>query len=85
MDMWLTRHFRSLQNVGKDLVLIDYRLTAENFVAFHGSPTYLSGTTRLQRQQQQTKFRRTAGLIVGHVGHLEVTKATERRKGPGPR
>ena len=82
MDLWVTREFRSLQN-GKELVPGDFRLT-EDFVTFHSSPTCLSGTARLQRQQQM-EIRRTAGLIVGHFGQLEVTKATERGKGLGSR
>ena len=45
------------------------------------SPTCLSVTARLQRQQQ-TKMRRTASLIVEHTSHFEVTKATKRMKGP---
>ena len=69
------------KNVGKDLHLADFRLT-EGFVT--SSPTCLSRTARLQRQQQM-KIRRTAGLIVGHVGHLKDTKATEGGKGHGSR
>ena len=76
--MWVTKQlqFQSQQNIGKDMVLGQYRLT-EDFVTFHGSPTCLSVADRLQRKQQ-TKIRRTAGLIDGHVGHLEVMKATDR-------